>query len=318
MTARIRYTDIMQIIRTLSLAAFLLLPFSANAAAIYLDPVAGEYGPGDTFIVSIRIDNEQECLNAAHVSLSYPVGRLRATDFGRGDSIFSLWAEEPKLDTATGKVTFSGGVPGGYCGRVQGDPSESNLLGKVIFTVLRSDAADATLSLDPTSAVYLNDGLGTRAELTLRGATITIAPEAQTTEDAWLKEVRDDLVPPEPFAIDVESVESLFGGRYFAAFSTVDKQSGVDHYEIFERGGWVTVTSPHKLANQSLRGGVQIKAIDKAGNERLGDYVPSDTPPPAAPRYDLLSAIVLLVLLVLTWTAKRALDRRRALDEAVQ
>ena len=296
----------------------IILPFSASAATLYIDPSAGEYGPGDTFIASIRIDTEDECMNAAHVALSYPVDRLRAVDFGRGGSIFSLWAEEPVLDTSKGLVTFSGGVPGGYCGRVEGDPAESNVVGKVVFTVLRTSAAVADIALDETSAVYLNDGLGTRAELSLRGSTITIVPASIGVQNPWLKEVGEDTTAPEPFRIEVQSVNSVFGGRYFAAFSTIDKQSGLDHYEVFERGTWHTVTSPHKLANQSLRGGVQIKAIDKAGNERIGEFVPSETPKSVVPRYDIVSLIVMLVLLTLAWVGKRALDRRRAAEESVQ
>lgn len=314
-----RYTSTMYAAAGIWLLAFAIAaPLTTSAASLYIDPSAGEYGPGDTFIASIRIDTEDECMNAAHVALSYPADRLRAVDFGRGGSIFSLWAEEPVLDTSKGLVTFSGGVPGGYCGRVEGDPAESNVVGKVVFTVQRTDASVADIAIDETSAVYLNDGLGTLAPLSLRGSTITVVPASIGVQNPWLKEVGEDQTAPEPFRIEVQSVDSVFGGRYFAAFSTIDKQSGIDHYEVFERGAWHTVASPHKLANQSLRGGVQIKAIDKAGNERMGDFVPSETPTSVMPRYDILSLVVMLVLLALAWVAKRALDRRRTAEETAQ
>jgi hypothetical protein len=106
----------------------------------------------------------------------------------------------------------------------------------------------------------------------------------------------------------------VFDGNYYVVFSTVDKQSGLDHYEIFESGAWKAVSSPYKLRNQSLKGGVQIKAIDKAGNERLGDYVEGSAPPRQAWPIAEYSLIGLFILALVVWFAF-GFHRRREVTE---
>jgi hypothetical protein len=274
-------------------------PLCAQAATLYIDPASGSYGPGDTFIAAVRTDTAGECINAAHVEIAYPKGVLRVVDVGRGDSIFSLWVEEPKIDQDRGLITFSGGIPGGYCGKIEGDPQQTNVLGKVIFTVLQTDAKTAGVSLLPTSAMYLNDGLGTSANVTLQGATFTVLPKAALSNNEWVDQVGSDTTPPEPFTVQVESTRGVFSGAYYAVFSTVDKQSGMDHYEIFEDGFWKRITNPYRLSDQRLRAGVEIKAIDKAGNERIGEYNPSATPPPATEEHSTAFFIILGLVLLL-------------------
>jgi len=58
-------------------------------------------------------------------------------------------------------------------------------------------------------------------------------------------------------------------GKYFLVFSTQDKGSGVDHYEVREGrfGGFSEVSSPYILKYQSLDKKIFVKAIDKFGNE---------------------------------------------------
>lgn len=278
----------------LAILVFLVgaLPVAAHAATLYLDPGAGTFGPGDTFAVDVRLNTDKsQCINAAHVEVDYPTATLRAVDFGRGDSIFSLWITDPQLDPESGTVTFEGGIPGGYCGRIPGDPAITNVLGKIIFTVVGSSTKTAVVHITSGSALYENNGLGTKAVPQTQDATVTIAPSRVLSGNQWIDEVSADTIPPEPFTVHVESTRDVFDGRYYAAFSTVDKQSGLDHYEIFEKGGWSRVTSPHVLADQSLKGGVQVRAIDKAGNIRLGTYTESSVPPRQYSLKDLLTLV---------------------------
>jgi hypothetical protein len=108
----------------------------------------------------------------------------------------------------------------------------------------------------------------------------------------------------------------VFGGLYYIVFSTVDKQSGVDHYEVFENGAWEKVVSPYKLPDQSLKSEIKVKAIDKAGNERVGDYAGDVIPPSQAPvnPYDsllwALSACIAFVLGIGGYYALRNRYRR--------
>jgi hypothetical protein len=279
--------------------AITFLPFAASAATIYLDPDSGTYGPTDTFVINVRLDNADDCINAAHVDIQYPTDSLKAVDFSKGNSIFSIWIGEPKIDTGTGIVSFEGGIPGGYCGRVQGDPAVSNILGKLVFTVINSDAKKAVIHPSVSSRAYLNDGFGTAIKLGSRDATITLTDTSTGQANAWNDEVSQDKIPPDPFTVQVDSSRGVFSGRYYAVFSTVDKQSGIDHYEIFERGGWIRVSSPHMLWDQTLRGGVKVKAVDKAGNETIGEYIAGSAPPRQYSISDILLPLIAIGILLL-------------------
>ncbi len=294
------------------LAYFCAFPSVTYAGTLYFDPDTETHGLGDTFILNVRLNNDNECINAVHAEISYPKESLRAVDFSRGGSILSLWVGEPAIDTARGTVSFSGGVPGGYCGRIQGDPALSNIVGKIVFTVIDAREKSAVIRLTPASLLYLNDGMGTKAETKVRDAKISIVEEPQGSGNPWLAAVEADTIPPEAFTIQVESTRGVLGGKYFAVFSTLDKQSGLDHYEIFERGAWNIVTSPHELLNQSLKGGIQLKAIDKAGNERLGNYAEGSAPPRqyslsdfTFPLFVVLFFLVVAVVKIVTRVRKR-------------
>ncbi len=296
--------------RTLRLCALalipLLFPFFASAASLYLDPSVGTYGPGDTFGVNVRLNTDAaDCINAAQVDITYPAATLRAVDFSRGSSIFSLWITDPQINTDAGTVDFEGGVPGGYCGRIPGDPAISNVLGEIIFSVVGSSTKAAEIRISPGSVLYKNDGLGTKVVPTLTDATISIAPTPQLSSNPWLSEVSADTIPPQPFTVQVESTRGVFDGKYYVVFSTVDNQSGLDHYEIFENGAWNRVTSPHVLADQSLKSPIEVRAIDKAGNIRLGTYTPG-TPPPRQysladilPPFGALALILIIIALII-------------------
>jgi len=289
----------------------LCAPFSASAARLYIDPMTGSHGLGDTFITSVRIDNEKECINAAEADVLYPTKTLRAIDFGRGSSIFTLWVEEPTIDAEKGVIHFAGGVPGGYCGRITGDPALTNIIGKIAFTVVGADVKKAEVSFSPASRVYLNDGQGTVANTSLGSATFDISPKALAADNPWLQEVAADTIPPDPFEIGIESTRGVFGGNYYLIFSTVDKQSGLDHFDMYDRGGWKKVTSPFEVKGPIIREAIEIKAVDKAGNERFG-ILASTTPARQVSigDYPLLWAalLALFILGLILWHR----DRRQA------
>jgi hypothetical protein len=192
----------------------------------------------------------------------------------------------------------------------------SNVLGQVVFTVLKTTAARAVIHLLPTSAAYRNDGLGTKAELVLHDAEYAIAAAATQAVNPWVETIASDTTPPEPFTVQVESTVGVFGGAYYAVFSTVDKQSGMDHYEILERGAWQRVAAPHVLADQLLSAPVQVRAIDKAGNERLGTYDASTTPSRVTSNRNTLFSVLLVIIGLIALIAIHRLWERRTKSES--
>lgn len=282
----------------LSTLYFLLSTFysasSANAALLYFDPSSLDVHRGDTATVALRLDTDEgECVNTVSGVIRYDAS-VRAVDVSRGSSILNIWLEEPTINETEHTVAFTAGITNGYCGRIPGDPSLTNV---VLELVLRSPGFNigggsnptARVWLDDSTQVLLNDGLGTPATLSLQDAEVNLlATAGSAPQDEWRAEVQADKEAPADFAITLTRDEVAFNGKYFIVFSTTDKQSGIDHYEVMEeplselgtfRWGradapWVPVESPHILADQTLNSTIRVKAFDKAGNTRIATLVP--------------------------------------------
>lgn len=269
--------------------SYLLLTSVASAATISIDPPAGEFGPGDTFIATVRLDPDlDECINVVSATINYPADWLKISATSKGESFLTLWPEEPVIDLEHGTIKFSGGIPAGYCGRVDGDPGQSNVVGKIIFTVpgnmiggRRPVGGDEMIvGFSPDTAVYLNDGLGSRASLTMNSATYIRALASSGIPNEWVEAVNDDDLSPDSFNVTLTQDKNTFQGKWFVAFGTVDKQSGIDHYELMEEDGarfgyirdsneksfFRVTTSPFVLQDQTLKSRVTVRAIDHAGN----------------------------------------------------
>jgi len=275
------------------LAVFLLLMPHAHAyaARIYVDTIRDEYHPGDTFVATVKVNNEEECINAVDVSFAYNPEVLSAVDFGKGESLITLWVKEPDIDLGSGTVRFAGGIPGGYCGRIAGDPGPSNILGKLVFTV-NANASDAIteITINDTSEVLLNDGRGTPALLDTSGRTLSITQSSEQPRNEWIDEVKNDTIAPQDFKIELAVDARSFNGKFFIVFSTNDKQSGIDHFEVLEtdpnkygyeinsskEAHWVRAESPYVLKDQTLSSRIMVRAMDKAGNERIASLLPPD------------------------------------------
>ncbi len=264
-----------------------IAPFGARAAILHLEPSSGEYHQGDTFITEIRIDTEGECINAVDINMGFPPDILEAVNFSKGDSILTFWVKPPTIDQNLGLISFAGGIPGGYCGVLPGDPREASVLGRIVFRARETDAklereTDAKIKFLDTSQVLLNDGFGTPAKLTTRGAVFTILLEkAEFPKDEWLQKLEKDNIPPEPFEIEIHRDPAIFEGKYFIIFSTTDKQTGLGYFEVKEgKRDWKRAESPHLLEDQGLSSIIKVKAVDKAGNERIAEYLPPKEPFP--------------------------------------
>lgn len=255
--------------------SLVLTPIGAGAAILYLEPASGEYHSGDTFIVEARIDTEGECINTVKVDLSFSKDILEVIDFSQGNSILTLWLQTPKIDQKSGSVSFTGGIPGGYCGPLPGEPGKPDLLLKLIFRL--TSGGLSSVNFGKGSVVLLNDGFGTPAKLTLKEAIFTILPEKrEIPKEEWQEEIGKDNIPPEPFEIKIHKDPSIFEGKYFLVFQTVDKQTGIDRYEVKEgKRNWKIAESPYLLEDQSLKSIIKVKAVDKAGNERIAEYIPA-------------------------------------------
>jgi hypothetical protein len=293
------------------LTGILFVPSATSAASLFVDVGQDAYGPADTLVATVRLDNEGDCLNAVNVALGFPQDTLRAVDVGRGNSILSLWVEEPLLDNERGLITFAGGIPGGYCGRIQGDPALSNVLAKIVFTVIDGASDVAPITVLSQSRVYLHDGQGTALEVRPQHAEVRIQSVSNGKPNPWVDEVEADTVPPDPFTVEVQTTHGVFSGRYYLVFGTQDKQSGIDHYEYLEQGAWRPVVSPHELRGPFTLRDIQVKAVDKAGNERIAVSEQTELPRRSltwadiVPLLEVMGALLIVGALLWMWRQRR-------------
>jgi len=288
------------------------VPSVVNAAELYLETSQPEYAPNETFIADIRLNvTPPESINAIEAYLEFPKNILKVVDFSTGNSILTF-IEEPKINQEKGLISFVGIIPGGYSGRLLGDPGKSNLLGRIVLRTIRETTQNGTRNyakiefLDNSQAL-LSDGKGTPAELITKGVIVEIVTKPfdyAQGRDEWQEELEKDKIPPEDFIPEIIKIDN----KYYLAFNSQDKQSGIAYYAIHETTrkkettrintkGWVEAESPYVLKDQKLRSYIYVKAIDKAGNERIVE-LPATYPLPWYKNYYLWCIIILASIIV--------------------
>ncbi len=324
--------------RTSFLVMFIVLFFGitshASAATLYMDPANAELNRGDTIRVSVRLDaGADECVNVVDAVISY-TENIQPVDISRGQSILSMWVEEPVIHKENRTITFAGGIPNGYCGRIPGDPRLTNNVVDLLFQspglqIGSSESGnEVKVEFAPETQVLLNDGFGTVAPLQAFGATINLAKEAGTEiKNPWQETVTNDNIPPEKFSLTLERTPNAYSNKYFIVFNTTDKQSGIAHYEVIEEplasknlfgwgaetAPWVEVRSPYVLEDQSLNSTIRVRALDKAGNEYIAVLVPEENQRSVSvENIVILAALITLgILLVISATLLIIYFRRK-------
>lgn len=249
----------------LALAA-LLLPYSAFASTVYLETAHADFFVGDTIVVDVKVDATDADINAidGRISIEYPPDAASIQDISVSGSGFSLWANKPSLGEDLKTISFAGGVPGGL-------QRQDAILFKIALTLKNT----GQITLSPVDVfVYLNDGKGTRNSASVQNLAITVLPQ-----ETGLTPINDldalisgDTTPPEPFEILAGQDDSVFDGKKFLSFSTIDGQSGVKYYEVRE-GGLPPIQSggTYVLQNKDTTI-VVVVAYDAAGNARESIY----------------------------------------------
>lgn len=248
----------------LSLGFQLIWAIPLFGATLYFDPEKRECKSGEVFLVHLKINTEDEKINAIDGQIIFPPDILEVVEVSTGGSIFSLWPEFPRFDNLEGKIFFVGGVPLGFQGE-----------GKVLTIALRAierkiEESFAEIEISNETKIFLNDGEGNLASFQKSKAEISIKQGKEELKNEWISLVQEDKIPPEPFEVFLVQDPLLFEGKYFIVFQATDNQTGIDHYEIKEgKKDWKPGNSPYLLEDQSLKEKVLVKAVDKAGNERI-------------------------------------------------
>ncbi|MDD5145362.1 MAG: cohesin domain-containing protein [Candidatus Pacebacteria bacterium] len=277
---------------------YILNPSFLKASTLYFSSDSGTYQNEDTFIVDVRLDAEGENINTCGINIGFPKDYLQIVDISTGESILTLWPKSPAFSNTEGEISFIGGVPGGFSGD-----------GKLVSLAFRAvNSAIAQINFNSDSQVLLNDGSGTPDKLNFSAANFTILLKtSDTVKNEWEEKISEDKAPPENFEIKLGKDKVAFSGKYFIAFFTTDAQTGIDHYEIKEgNGDWKIGQSPYLLEDQKLKSRIFVKAIDKAGNERISELVPSK-------RLSFYLIITLLIfgVFAIYWLVYRKKERKK-------
>jgi len=285
----------------LSIASILLvMPASASAATISFRAAPATVGVGDEVRVDVLLDSAV-AVNAFTGTLSYPSSILEPSAVSDGNSLINLWLTHPTVNAGS-PISFVGITPGGFSGN-----------GGILFTVLfrAKSAGTANISIENNIEILRNDGAGGNEAVTLKPITIFV----QSKSSGGYKEPAD-ITPPEPFNAYLSTNLGTSSEQNTVVFMTVDKGSGIDHYLAAESRwpsfilgifplSWEEAASPFTLNDQNLTSTVYIKAVDRAGNDRISVF----------PRTHLFTAyeeVIILVILiagVLLFTVRRKRGR---------
>lgn len=237
--------------------------------------------------VQVVLVPDGDSVNAVQGTVVVTGAAVAAVD--DGNSIVNLWVSRPTVSSSA-TITFSGIIPGGYHG------SAGRLFS---FNVIPQSGQQATLRFKDAQALR-NDGKGTEIPLVLEsGKTDFLASVAAAAPIV-------DVVPPETFTPVVFQDSNINANQWMVAFSTVDKGSGIDRYEVQEGDGvWVVAESPFLLRNQALHDVVRVKAFDKQGNIYVATYAPQKMS--SIYKNSLLWCIlgVLLLVSIFVWGKRR-------------
>jgi len=259
---------------------------------------------GALFEVKLTIDTQGESINTFAGRLVLPSGIAIPVEVRDGGTIVNFWIDKPAV--ADGSVQFSGITPGGFTGA-------GTLF---VLVTLAKKPGNGTITVANAKALR-NDGAGSAASASVTSAHIAVSGFA-TTSPTGIPAVQDSE-SPEPFTPIVTRDPALMNGAYVLVFATQDKKSGVDHYEIAERRGlrhfffgslqWRRADSPYLLSDQFLASYVYVRAVDRAGNERLATLSPEHLPLYYNENF-LFGILMLSALLAFAWRMRMRHDRR--------
>lgn len=256
-------------------------PVSAFAVELSVTPPLGPVHAGDTFTVDVVLNPADTEVNALEGVIAVSSG-LEIRSVRTNASVVPLWAEGPRILGNT--VSFAGVIPGGYLGSLG-----SEWVGyrpDVALTLLVTARASGAASVSFKSAqVLANDGSGTELPLKALGLNLSILPSNGRRSAPTIVV---DTEKPEPFSVLITDGAAFGAKNPVMVFSAVDKDSGIERYEIAhfrnllkeeETGGltWVEAESPYVLKDSEVGKYHYVRAVDEYGNARVGVVAPVES-----------------------------------------
>ena len=288
----------------IAIAAIIAGAFQASlACAATLNVMAPpSVAIGQPFRVDVALDTQGDDANAIQGKVVFPPSLFTFQGINDGSSPVSLWIEPPH-ETSSGTIVFSGIVPGGFSG------SANSVVGVMLVPVARGTGVIDVQNVE----LLRNDGQGSPIAATTAGQTITIGSfvAASSAEPLLSSTV------PQKFIPIITQSPDLYNKEYFLVFSTTDKGSGINHYDVLEvpagaalgkNPQWVTAVSPYLLKDQTLSSDIYVRAVNNQGGFTVVK-VSARFPRNITLELALFGSVLFLVLLIVM--AALILRRRR-------
>jgi hypothetical protein len=268
----------------------LLLPQKVSAADMVLQHLPASVAQQQQFYVDVALDPQNQSYNGIQGSVSFSADTLSLVRAETGSSLVSYFIDPPTAKNDT--VTFSGIIVGGFNGLINPFDMTRKSPGEIMRLVFVATSPGAATVTTRNSSATLNDGLGTLQQVADTTAsfnvTNAVAPSVYNTADTT----------PPTISASVVRDPNLYDGRYALLFSTVDKESGIDHVELREGNGpWLTIQSPYLLQDQSRKSILSLRAYDVAGNVTNMNIVPTAV----AQSGGVVILILLLILCIILY-----------------
>ena len=256
------------------------IPQISLAAKIFVGGDKNTFILNNEFLAEVYLDTENIEINAVEGKVIFPSSLLDVKEIREGNSIVNFWVEEPH-SVKDGEISFSGITTGGFSG-------PKKFLFSIVFQSKNISSGKIVFN---DVATFQNDGIGTKIHTDALPFSFTVIGGAHSSDTVKIKD--HDI--PEDFVPLISRDPSLFNGKYFIVFSTVDKGVGIDHYEIREgfMSNYMVVKSPYLLEDQTLSSHIYIKAIDKAGNKRVVEMKAQNSV------FGLNSSLILGIILII-------------------
>ena len=271
------------------LSVVFLLPSIASAATLSISAEPNIVGVGDSVNLTVFIDSTSP-VNAFAGLLKCSDLYLKPLRVDDGSSIVSAWITRPTVSDAG--IDFAGITPGGFVGA-------SGKLFSAVYKALSEGTATCDLR---EIEVLRNDGEGTKEPV--HNSPLMIIVKKEPTGGFQMPA---DSEAPESFTVYRGQNEALFDGHPYLTFTALDKQSGMNHYEVLETRlplwlqihGWKSIGTTYMLEDSYGTSDVYIKAVDNADNERVEILHRSHVLRP----YEqwLLITVIVLLSCILLW-----------------
>ena len=136
---------------------------------LFTSPRTATFEEGSVFELPIYINTNGKSVNTIDLKLSFDPSKLSIVEKSGNTSIIGIWIDAPEYSNTIGFIELAGSIPNGIV-------TESGLVIRLKFKALAP--GETSLLFSPETKVYLNDGSGTRAEISFDRSSFTILPKA--------------------------------------------------------------------------------------------------------------------------------------------